>query len=115
MPNLSTADHTVSPPIVTIPREYNAAHDLIERNLAAGRAEDRLHRRRGRDHLWRTGRAREPFRQRAPSLGLEMESRVLLCHLDTIDLPIVFLGAIKAGIVPVAVNTLLTTQITNSC
>ena len=38
MPALSSADHSVSPPIVTIPRDYNAAHDLIERNLAAGRA-----------------------------------------------------------------------------
>ena len=33
----------------------------------------------------------------------------MLCHLDTIDFPSVFLGAIKAGIVPIAVNTLLTT------
>ena len=28
--------------------------------------------------------------------------------LDTIDFPTVFLGAIKAGIVPIAANTLLT-------
>ena len=34
---------------------------------------------------------------------------MLLCHLDTIDFPAVFLGAIKAGIVPIAANTLLTT------
>jgi benzoate-CoA ligase len=33
----------------------------------------------------------------------------MLAHLDTIDFPSVFLGAIKAGIVPVAANTLLTT------
>ena len=38
------------------------------------------------------------------------EQRVLLCLLDTIDFPSVFLGAIKAGIVPVAGNTLLTTK-----
>ena len=37
------------------------------------------------------------------------EERVLVCHLDTIDFPAVFLGAIKAGIVPIAANTLLTT------
>ena len=35
---------------------------------------------------------------------------MLLCLLDTIDFPTVFLGAIKAGIVPVAGNTLLTTK-----
>jgi benzoate-CoA ligase len=33
----------------------------------------------------------------------------MLAHLDTIDFPSVFLGAIKAGIVPVTANTLLTT------
>ena len=41
-------------------------------------------------------------------LGLGIEDRVMLCHLDTIDWPATFLGAIKAGIVPIAVNTLLT-------
>ena len=35
---LSRADHSGSPPLVAIPREYNAAHDLVERNLLAGRA-----------------------------------------------------------------------------
>ena len=38
MPSLSSADHRTSPPTVDVPRDYNAAHDLIERNLAAGRA-----------------------------------------------------------------------------
>ena len=33
---LSRADHSVSPPRVDIPREYNAAEDLIGRNLAGG-------------------------------------------------------------------------------
>ena len=37
-----------------------------------------------------------------------MEGRILLCLHDTIDFPTAFLGAIKAGVVPVAVNTLLT-------
>src|SRR5258708_12253813 len=36
-----------------------------------------------------------------------MEHRVPLAHTDTIDFPTAFLGAIKAGIVPIAVNTLL--------
>src|SRR5262249_27065713 len=43
-------------------------------------------------------------------LGLTIEARVLLCLTDTIDFPSVFLGAIKAGLVPVAVNTLLTSS-----
>ncbi|HTW84142.1 MAG TPA: benzoate-CoA ligase family protein [Candidatus Sulfotelmatobacter sp.] len=39
-------------------------------------------------------------------LGLEIEQRVVLCLLDTIDFPTAFLGAIRAGIVPIPVNTL---------
>ena len=40
--------------------------------------------------------------------GVKREERVLLLMLDSIDWPVAFLGAIYAGAVPVAVNTLLT-------
>ena len=53
--------------------------------------------------------SREPVNRCANALtrlGLHAEERVLLCQLDTIDFPSVFLGAIKAGIVPIAANTL---------
>ena len=41
-------------------------------------------------------------------LGLRREERVLLLMQDCSDWPVSFLGAIYAGLVPVAVNTLLT-------
>ena len=41
------------------------------------------------------------------ALGLRREERVLLLMLDGNDWPVSFLGAIYAGLVPVAVNTLL--------
>jgi len=41
-------------------------------------------------------------------LGLRREERILLLMQDTVDWPVVFLGALHAGVVPVAVNTLLT-------
>ena len=41
-------------------------------------------------------------------LGLRREERVLLLMLDGNDWPVSFLGAMYAGLVPVAVNTLLT-------
>ena len=44
------------------------------------------------------------------SVGLRREERVLLLMQDTVDWPIAFLGCLYAGIVPVAVNTLLTPQ-----
>jgi benzoate-CoA ligase len=42
------------------------------------------------------------------ALDLRRDERVLLCLHDTVDFPVAFLGALYAGIVPVAVNTLLT-------
>jgi benzoate-CoA ligase len=42
------------------------------------------------------------------SLGLKREERVLLLMHDCNDWPVSFLGAMYAGLVPVAVNTLLT-------
>ncbi len=42
------------------------------------------------------------------ALGLKREERVLLLMLDTTDWPVAFLGSMLAGLVPVAVNTLLT-------
>src|SRR3954463_13577940 len=43
-------------------------------------------------------------------LGVRREERVAMMMLDTVDFPIVFLGAIRAGIVPVPLNTLLTSD-----
>src|SRR3954454_22265964 len=43
-------------------------------------------------------------------LGVRREERVAMIMLDTVDFPSVFLGAIRAGIVPVPLNTLLTTD-----
>ncbi len=109
MPFLSAADHSLSPPKIHIPRDYNAAYDLIERNLSAGRAgkvafvDDKGHYTFG-ELAERVNRFGSGLR----AMGLAMEDRVLLALTDTIDFPTAFLGAIKAGIIPVAVNTLLT-------
>jgi benzoate-CoA ligase len=106
---LSRADHGEVPPRIAIPHPYNAAHDLLERNLQAGRA-GRL--------AYIDDRTRSTYAELAArvnragnallALGLVPEQRVLLALHDSIDFPSVFLGAIKAGIVPIAVNTLLT-------
>ena len=108
MPGMSSADHSVSPPIVDIPREYNAAHDLIERNLQAGRGPknafiDDAGRYSYSEFAARVDRCANAM----VDLGLQPEQRVLLCLQDTIDFPTTFLAAIKAGIIPIPVNTLL--------
>ena len=98
-------------PRLDIPRDYNAAHDLVGRNLKAGRAgkvayiDDAGTYTYG-DLAQRVNRCANAL----TGLGLQREQRILLCLLDTIDFPSVFLGAIKAGVVPVAGNTLLTTK-----
>jgi 4-hydroxybenzoate-CoA ligase len=43
-------------------------------------------------------------------LGVRREERVAMIMLDTVDFPVVFLGAMRAGIVPVPLNTLLTAE-----
>src|SRR5260370_17371410 len=44
--------------------------------------------------------------------GIERERRIALLMLDTIDFPIAFWGALRAGVVPVPINTLLPADIT---
>jgi benzoate-CoA ligase len=89
-------------------RYYNAAADLLERNLAARPEKIAYVDERGRysfaDLAERVNRCAHAL----TGLGLELETRVMVCLLDTVDFPAVFLGAIKAGLVPVPVNTLLT-------
>ncbi|MDP2817027.1 MAG: benzoate-CoA ligase family protein [Polaromonas sp.] len=109
--NLSRADHSASPPRVDIPRDYNAAHDLLARNtgrpdklafidaasgatLSYGELDDQAYR----------------FANALRAQGFAPESRILLAMLDTPEWPVAFLGCILAGVVPVAANTLLTTK-----
>ena len=100
----------VSAPRVDIPRVYNAAQDLVLRNLAAGRADKIAYVDDAGTYTFaELGRRVDRCANALRALGLAQEQRVLVCLLDTIDFPSVFLGAIKAGIVPVAANTLLTT------
>jgi len=109
VPSRSTADHSVSPPAVRVPRDYNAAYDLIERNLAAGRAAKLAYvDDAGQYTFGELAERVDRFGSGLQAMGFEMEHRVLLALTDTIDFPTAFLGAIKAGIIPIAVNTLLT-------
>ena len=90
---------------------YNAAADLIERNLGAGRGpktafiDDR-----GRYSYAELAERVSRFANGVRRIGVHPEQRILLCLHDTIDFPTAFLGAIKSGIVPVAVNTQLSPE-----
>src|ERR1700722_6382986 len=43
--------------------------------------------------------------------GIGRERRLVMLMLDTIDFPIVFWGALRAGVIPVPINTLLTPEL----
>src|ERR1700731_3888924 len=95
--------------VEAIPRAYNFAAHIIERNLAAGRADKPAFiDPRG---SWTYGALADRvarFGHLLRSLGIRPEERILICLLDTIDWPTAFLGALKAGVVAIPVNTLLT-------
>src|SRR6266852_6343258 len=87
---------------------YNAAADLIERNLAAGRgAEPAFIDDRGQYSYAEIAGRVSRFANVLRRLGVHPEQRILVCLHDSIDFPTAFLGAISAGVVPVAVNTQL--------
>ena len=92
-----------------IPRQYNFAADILDRNLKAGRADKPAFiDPRG---TWTYGQLAERVARFAAvlhSLGVRREERVLIALLDTIDWPTAFLGCLKAGVVAVPVNTLMT-------
>jgi benzoate-CoA ligase family protein len=96
-------------PVGAVPRDYNFAADILDQNLKAGRAGKAVYiDPRG---SWTYGQLAERvqrFANALRTLGLRREERVLMVMTDTIDWPTAFLGCLKAGVIAVPVNTLLT-------
>jgi benzoate-CoA ligase len=88
--------------------QYNAAVDLIERNLPHRAASIAVIDDRGRYTYAELAGRVDRCAGYLAGLGLPAESRILLCLEDSIAFPVICLGAIKAGLVPVMVNPLLT-------
>src|SRR6188508_2477620 len=92
-----------------VPRNYNFAADILDRNLKAGRAgKPAFIDPRG---TWTYGVLADRVARFAAglrALGVRREERVLIALLDTIDWPTAFLGCLKTGAVAVPVNTLMT-------
>ncbi|UGY06101.1 benzoate-CoA ligase family protein [Bradyrhizobium quebecense] len=90
---------------------YNAVSWLLDRNVDEGRGDkvvfdDTVSQITYGQLQQQTRRVGNMLRR----LGVRREERVAMIMLDTIDFPIVFLGAIRAGVVPVPLNTLLTAE-----
>lgn len=87
---------------------YNAAVDLIDRNLVARSDKVAVIDDTGTHTYAELAAKIDRFAGYLVSKGLPMESRILLCLQDSANFPVAALGAIKAGLVPVMVNPLLT-------
>jgi len=46
--------------------------------------------------------------------GLQREDRAVMLALDTIEFPVIFWGSLKAGVIPVPLNTLLSSDVYNT-
>jgi 4-hydroxybenzoate-CoA ligase len=90
---------------------YNAVTWLLDRNVDEGRGAklaftDTVSELSYGDLQTQSRRLANLLRR----LDVRREERVAMIMLDTVDFPVVFLGAIRAGIVPVPLNTLLTPE-----
>ena len=102
-----TETSATEPPVLPPPARFNIAQHLLANNAArpakAAFIDDQ--------GTLSYGALDERVRRMAAglrALGLRREERVLLLMHDCNDWPVSFLGALYAGLVPVAVNTLLT-------
>jgi 4-hydroxybenzoate-CoA ligase len=90
-------------------RDYNAAVDFVDRNVAEGRGDKTAFIDPSRNLTY--AELQDAVARIGPMLarlGIERENRIALVLLDTVEFPILFWGAIRAGIVPVLINTRIT-------
>ena len=93
----------------------NAADHFIDRHLREGRGDRTVFidpsRRLSYAEL---AEASARFAAGLRRAGIERERRIALIMLDTVEFPIAFWGAIRAGVVPVPINTLLPSDLVAS-
>ncbi|MBU6471265.1 MAG: benzoate-CoA ligase family protein [Alphaproteobacteria bacterium] len=90
---------------------YNAAVDFLERNISQGRSDKIAFIDPERSITY--GQLADAASRVGPMLarlGIERENRIALVLNDTTEFPILYWGAIRAGIVPVLLNTRLTAE-----
>lgn len=90
---------------------YNATVELLDRTVARVPANKPAFIDRARSLSYGELQAdTRRFANLLLRLGLRREQRIGLILLDTVAFPIAFLGAMRAGIIPVPLNTLLTAE-----
>jgi benzoate-CoA ligase len=97
--------------MVELPDRYNAAADLLDGNLEAGRAGKVAIRTQAGDRTYgEVAEEANRWGNALRELGVEMENRVLMSVLDSPEFASAFFGTIKSGAVPIPVNTNLKPQ-----
>src|ERR1700682_4254611 len=92
-------------------RPYNAAADFVDGNVTRGNGGKVAFKEKDRRLTYGELQAAScRFGRGLEKLGLRGESRIVLLHLDTIEFPVAFWGAIRAGVIPIPLNTLLTPE-----
>jgi len=92
-------------------RSYNAASDMIDVNIARGLADKVAFTDPNRSITYGELRLRTcRFARALQTLGIRPEERIALFLPDTVDYPVAFWGAIRAGSVAIPMNPLLTAE-----
>ena len=87
---------------------YNACADLLDRNVEEGRGDKLAFIDPERQLTYGALQAEtRRFARLLRTLGVRREERIALAMFDTVELPIAFLGAIRAGVAPIPLNTML--------
>lgn len=90
---------------------YNAAIEFIDKNIGKGYDSKTAYIDPDRNLTYRQLQSATcKVANLLDDLGIKRETRIALLMFDTVDYPCIFWGAIRAGIIPVCLNTLLTTK-----
>jgi 4-hydroxybenzoate-CoA ligase len=95
-----------------MPGDGNAVGYFVDRHVDAGHGEEIAFRDPRRDLSYAAlDTATRRFAGALRAAGVARERRIALLLLDTVDFPVAFWGAIRAGVLPVPINTLLTHEV----
>ncbi|MEX0591327.1 MAG: benzoate-CoA ligase family protein [Xanthobacteraceae bacterium] len=92
-------------------RPYNAASEFIDANVARGLGDKAAFTDGERTLTYGELQAHTcQFARALSALGVHPEQRIAMLLYDTVDFPVVFWGAIRAGVIVLPLNTLLTSE-----